>query len=112
VLWTPTGSIWGPITVASVSGVEPDHLGLAGGLINTTQQIGGALGLAVVTAVVASQTHGDSAGMSGIDDGLRAALLVVAGVAAAATVLAMVLMPARRRPVPGPVSAGALAPAV
>ena len=112
VVATGLGLAFVALTVASVSGVDPDHLGLAGGLITTTQQIGGALGLAIVTAVVASQTHGDSAGMSGIDDGLRAALFVVAGVAAVATVLAMVLMPARRRPVAGPASAGALTPAV
>jgi EmrB/QacA subfamily drug resistance transporter len=43
------------ITVAATTGVPPDESGLASGLINTAQQIGGALGLAVL-AVVASST--------------------------------------------------------
>src|SRR4051812_39887422 len=40
-----------PLTIASVAGVKPDDAGLASGLINTSQQVGGALGLAILAAV-------------------------------------------------------------
>src|SRR3954451_6691444 len=53
-----------PMTVAAVAGVEPHESGLASGLINTSQQVGGALGLAVLAAIsdsrrdsVLAETH-------------------------------------------------------
>jgi EmrB/QacA subfamily drug resistance transporter len=43
-----------PITVVALSDVEPQHAGTASGLLQTTQQIGGALGLAIIVTVYAS----------------------------------------------------------
>ncbi len=45
-----------PITIASLTGVERADAGVASGLINTSRQIGGAIGLAAISAIAATQT--------------------------------------------------------
>ena len=50
------GLLFMPLTVVVLSGVEPRHAGTASGLLQTTQQIGGALGLAVIVTVYASHS--------------------------------------------------------
>jgi EmrB/QacA subfamily drug resistance transporter len=47
-----------PITLLGTGGVRPDDAGLASGLFNTSQQVGGSLGLAILAALAASQTSG------------------------------------------------------
>lgn len=80
------------LTVASASGVDEANHGTAGGLINMTQQIGGAIGLAIATAVAASQTDG-IADPIGLTAGFRGALLVSAAIAAAAIITTVVVLP-------------------
>jgi EmrB/QacA subfamily drug resistance transporter len=97
-----------PDTVAAMMGVRPEESGLASGLINTSQQIGGAIGLAVLASVANSRT-GDVLGGSGGDtaalpnaltEGFQVAFLVGALLAALGLVLTLVLIRTRE---PGPI---------
>ena len=45
-----------PVSIAALTGVKPDEAGLASGLLNTSQQIGGAIGVAVVTTIFTTQS--------------------------------------------------------
>jgi EmrB/QacA subfamily drug resistance transporter len=56
-----------PVTIAALSGVSNHEAGLASGLINVTQQIGGALGTAIVTSVAVS--HFNALKADGANDG-------------------------------------------
>ena len=55
------GAIFMPLTLVATTGLEDEDQGLASGLFNTSQQVGGALGLAILTTIAAGQTHGNSA---------------------------------------------------
>jgi EmrB/QacA subfamily drug resistance transporter len=88
------------VTVAAVTGTRPDEAGLASGLINTAQQVGGALGLAILAAVANGRT--DDVIASGVrnpaaalTEGFQDAFLVGAGFAALAAVLAAVMISSR-----------------
>jgi EmrB/QacA subfamily drug resistance transporter len=75
-----------PVTIAAVAGVSHDEAGLASGLINTSQQIGGALGIAVLAAVAnhvtTSQAADGTAAAQAAVDGFTAAFWVAAAAAA------------------------------
>ena len=45
-----------PVTIAAVAGTKPQEAGLASGLINTTQQIGGAVGIALLSTIAVTTT--------------------------------------------------------
>jgi len=80
---------YGPLTIAATNGIAPEEQGLAGGLVNTSFQFGGALVLAVVTAVNNAATGGPGSA-EGLLDGFTPALvvsLVVALIGVAATTL-------------------------
>ena len=86
-----------PVTIAAVAGTRPDEAGLASGFINTSQQVGGALGLAILASIASSRTA--SAVSEGVSDpavalteGFQTAFLVGAGFALVGAILAVVLI--------------------
>ncbi|MFD0899624.1 MFS transporter [Actinomadura sediminis] len=86
-----------PATMAAIGGVAPERGGLASGIVNTTYQVGSAVGLAAMTAVAASQGAGEPGDLGGLTDGYQGAFVGAAVVALAGAVLAALTL---RAPVP------------
>ena len=85
------------LTQAAVYGVDSDKAGIASALLNTSQQLGVALGLAALASVAASVTAGSGAsGPQALVDGYGTALLVAAGVLLAAAALAALTLSGSR----------------
>jgi EmrB/QacA subfamily drug resistance transporter len=85
-----------PISIAALAGVQPSEAGLASGLFNTSQQIGGALGIAALSTIATTKTSdGVAAGTplpKALTDGFEAAFIWGAIVAAIGIVVALVLV--------------------
>jgi EmrB/QacA subfamily drug resistance transporter len=88
-----------PISIAALAGVRDAEAGLASGLINTSQQIGGALGIAALSTIANSHTDDRLAAGAALPaalvDGFSSAFLVGVGVAGVGIVAALTLI--RRR---------------
>jgi EmrB/QacA subfamily drug resistance transporter len=85
-----------PVSIAALAGVAPQEAGLASGLINTSQQIGGALGVAIASTVafthmrtLLASGHSQAAALTG---GFSLALWVLAGLGAASVLAAFGLV--------------------
>ena len=101
-----------PVTIASLTGVERSEAGVASGLINTSRQIGGALGIAAVSAIAATSTshyvqdHAGATASSGValDHGLQTGLYTLAGLPLIGALIVFALIrpsrPARADAVP------------
>src|SRR5215211_7374627 len=92
-----------PVTIAATTGVARTEAGLASGLVNTSRQMGGSLGLALLATVATQRTaalDGDVSHAEALTDGFHRAFAVGAGIALAgalvsALVLSRVRAPAR-----------------
>ncbi len=99
-----------PITIAALAGVERADAGIASGLINTSRQIGGAIGIAATTAIAATATSRYAATPTGtpaaLDHGYRIALVVLTALLLAGAAIAAAFL--RPAPVEVPLQTPAL----
>ena len=95
-----------PVTIAGLTGVQGADAGVASGLINTSRQIGGAMGVAAVSAIAAASTNGYLTSHPGLglangvalDHGFRTGLYVLVGLLLAGALIVVALV----RPAPAP----------
>jgi EmrB/QacA subfamily drug resistance transporter len=84
-----------PMTSAAMGAVPVDKAGVGSGVLNSFRQLGGALGIAVMGAILAAYVHAappSPLGRQEFVNGLHAALLVSAAIAFAAAIVAVVLV--------------------
>jgi MFS family permease len=98
LIGTGAGLSFPSVMSLAMGGVEPSEAGLASGLVNTTLQVGGAIGLAVLATLSTSRTGnlvaGGDSNASALTGGYQLAFLVGAGLLALAiAIAALVLKP-------------------
>ena len=85
-----------PSLGTAIQSAKPEEGGLASGIVNTSYQVGSALGLAVMTAVATSQGADQLGDVAALTDGYSAAFLGAAGIAVVGALLAAALLRAPR----------------
>jgi MFS family permease len=110
-----------PMSIGALTGVQPDDAGVASGLLNTNQQVGGAIGVAIATTIATTYTGHYLAGHPGLGPldgaalthGFQIAFYVLAALAAlAAVVSAIMIEPGAAATVPSEDGAVELRPAL
>src|SRR4029077_7768663 len=86
-----------PVTIAGLTGVERADAGVASGLINTSRQIGGAIGIAAVSAIAATSTSNYANSHSAVsavalDHGFKTGLYVLTGLLVFGALVAVTLV--------------------
>ena len=88
-----------PVTIAAVAGTKQQEAGLASGLINTSQQIGGAVGIALLSTIAVSTTDdalaSGTAVPSALTDGFRAAFWAAAAIMFAGVLVSVFMVRGR-----------------
>jgi EmrB/QacA subfamily drug resistance transporter len=97
------GSVVAPSMNVATRGVNPADAGIAGALVNTSQQIGGSIGTAVLSSTVASATASYSGSpLAAATHGYATAFGLSAVIFAVGAALAFLVMPGERRSAPAP----------
>ena len=81
-----------PVTIAALAGVEQDEAGLASGMINTAQQMGGAVGVALASTVFVTHIGRGPVTPQLLTDGYALSFWLLAGFAAAALLATLTLV--------------------
>ncbi|MFD0358693.1 MFS transporter [Streptomyces sp. NPDC127110] len=97
-----------PAMMSAMSGAPQEQAGLASGIVNTTYNVGSALGLAALTALATTQGAGELGNLTALTDGFSAAFIGAAVIAAAGAVITLLVMKGDRAAAP---AAPAAAPA-
>jgi predicted MFS family arabinose efflux permease len=96
LLGAGAGLAFPALMTLSMSGATPSDAGLASGLVNTTLQVGGAIGLAVLTTFATERTQGlladGESAASALTSGYHLAYLIGAGLVAIALVIVLTVM--------------------
>ncbi|MEV7569181.1 MFS transporter [Streptomyces tanashiensis] len=98
------GLVLAPVAAAATTGVAPREAGMASGLMNSSRQLGGSIGLAVLATLAAHHT-GTATRPAALNDGYALGLAIAAGIFVLAAVVAIVVLPRRRAATPVPRSA-------
>ncbi|MGI5485612.1 MFS transporter [Microtetraspora malaysiensis] len=85
-----------PAMMSAMSGARPEESGLASGIVNTTYQVGSALGLAVMTAIATSRGAAELGNLPRLTDGFQAAFVGAGAVAVLGALLSLLLMRGRK----------------
>jgi EmrB/QacA subfamily drug resistance transporter len=106
LLGTGAGLCFPALMTLAMSGATQSDAGLASGLVNTTAQVGGALGLAVLATLSASRSEdlvarGESAAAA-LTGGYHIAFWIAAGLIGAAIVVALAVLQPAPKPAPEP----------
>jgi hypothetical protein len=85
-----------PTLGTAISSAQPEQGGLASGIVNTSYQVGSALGLAVATAIAAANGADQLGNAVELTDGFSAAFVLAGGIAVAGALLAAITLRAAR----------------
>ncbi|WP_433352766.1 MFS transporter [Microtetraspora malaysiensis] len=85
-----------PAMMSAMSGARPEESGLASGIVNTTYQVGSALGLAVMTAIATSRGAAELGNLPRLTDGFQAAFVGAGAVAVLGALLSLLLVRSRK----------------